>query len=250
MACYNKCSMRGETETIDLDALLGASRRTLVATAHELKAPLSLIRLYASQLENDLLTEAQRKQYSARLLFTAEQMLQLTTGLLEGYRWGQGRLPLEPVNTAIMCEEVLHELTPAAYELNQQLHYLPTKHTSVAVGHPLLLKNVLFNIVFNALKHTPAGTRVMLSSTCQGERAHLSVTDTGPGFAKNVAQHLDREAGERLQVAPSHGSSGLGLAVAKQLMGAMNGTLSIKASRRGGYCVASLRASRQLTLPL
>lgn len=242
--------MRGELETIDLDALLGVSRRTLVAAAHELKAPLSLIRMYAARLGDEGLTELQRKQYNARLLFTAEQMLQLTSGILEGFRWEQGRLPLEPVNAHVICEEVLHELSPAAHELNQTLSYISNKRALIALGHPLLLKNVLFNIVFNALKHTPPDTAVTIGAKRQSERTYISVIDTGPGFQKQTIAHINQDLGERLQAAQSRGSTGLGLAVAKQLMRAMEGTLQLKASPKGGYCLVSLQNSRQLTFSL
>lgn len=242
--------MKGELETLNLEVLLGASRRTLVAAAHELKAPLSLIRMYAARLDDATLTDAQRSQYSARLLFTAEQMLQLASGLLEGYRWEQGRLPLEPVNIHVTCEEVLHELSPVAHELGQRLMLGSASRSAVAVGHAQLLKNVLFNIVFNALKHTPPGTSVTLDSRRHLERMYISVVDTGPGFGKHIARQVNTSASTGLQAAPSRTGSGLGLAVAKQLLACMNGSLQLKASPKGGHCLVSLHASKQLALPL
>lgn len=242
--------MRGESETLDLERLLGNSQRTLMAAAHELKAPLSLIRMYAARLEQADLTEAERRQYHTRLLFTAEQVLQLTSGLLEGQRWANGQLPLEPVNTGIICEEVLHELTPAARELNQRLALRGPTRPGIALGHAQLLKNVVFNVVFNALKHTPAGTAISLNPTLRSDKAHISIIDTGPGFGKQTARQINRPAGERLQAAYARPGSGLGLSVAKQLLASMNGTLQVKASPKGGYCLLSLQTSHQLALPL
>lgn len=241
-------TMRGEQETIDLDALLGASQRTLAAAAHELKAPLSLIRMYAAYLDEASLTAEQRRQYHARLLFTAEQMLQLATGLLEGYRWGQEKLPLEPVNAHVICEEILHELTPAAAELGQSLEYGATSRPLIAVAHPLLLKNVLFNVTFNAIRHTPPETSVRIAANRHAERAHISVLDTGPGFQKQTIRRFGDDIGERLQATSSRSGSGLGLAIAKQLTRAMQGTLEIKASPKGGYCLLSLQTSKQISL--
>lgn len=242
--------MTPERGTIDLEDLLGRQRGTLAAAAHELKAPLSLIRMYAARLSDETISAEQKKQYNLRLLFTAEQMLNLTTGIVEGYGHEQGRLPLEPVNTNNICEEVLHELTPAARELGQQLIYQNSKRPLVAIGHPLLLKNVIFNIVFNALKHTPEQTRITIAATRQHDRTYVHISDTGPGFEKRTIRHINRGDGEQLQAAPSRSGSGLGLSVARQLTRAMNGTLQLKTSPSGGYCLVSLMASRQLPLQL
>lgn len=241
--------MQGERgETIDLEALLGNSQRTLTAAAHELKAPLSLIRMYAAQLEKGDLSEAKRQQYTRRLLFTAEHMSGLTNGLLEGQRWQFGQLPLEPVNTRIVCEEVLHELTPAADEWEQSLYLGSASHAGVAVGNAPMLKNVVFNLVYNALQHTPAGSHITLAAARRGERAHVTVTDTGPGFTADAARYVARGDNGRFQAMPSRSGSGLGLAVARQLLAAMNGSLQLKSSPKGGYCLVSLQASRQLAL--
>lgn len=241
--------MRREPETIDLEALLGTSRQTLIATAHELKAPLSLIRMYAARLENGDLTDVERRQYNARLLFTAEQMLQLTSGLLEGQRWIEGQLPLEPVNAVTVCEEVLHELSPVARELDQKLNLQSFRRPGIAVGNAQLLKNVVFNVTFNALKHTPPGTDISVGATQCGDKTHISVVDTGPGFGKQTIQQVNGMKNQ-FQAEQSRAGSGLGLSVAKQLLAAMNGSLQIKPSPKGGYCLMSLNASRQLSLPL
>jgi len=235
-------------ETIDLEALLERQSRTLTAAAHELKAPLSLIRMYAARLNEEGLSDAQRQQYHNRLLFTAEQMLHLSEGLIEGYRWGQGRLPLEPVNTTLICEETCHELSTAARELNQSLIFQSPRRANIAVGHPLLLKNVLFNIIFNALKHTPARTQINVAVNRHAGQALVSVIDSGPGFEKHTIDRINRAQHDRLQAATARTGSGLGLAVARQLMQAMDGRLQLKRSPRGGYCLVTLRSSQQLTL--
>lgn len=240
--------MRGET--IDLEQLLERQTRTLVAASHELKAPLSLIRMYASRLNDDSLSAEQRQQYHNRLLFTAEQMLQLTGGLLEGYRWGQQRLPLELVNPVVVCEEVCHQLHKAADELGQSLEFTPPQRATLALGHPLLLRNVLFNVIFNALKHTPPHTNVRVRVNRHAERSLVSVLDSGPGFEQGTINRINRQSCDQLQASASRSGTGLGLAVAKQLVQAMQGTLQLKRSPRGGYCVVSLQTSHQLVLPI
>lgn len=242
--------MRGEPETLDLEFLLDNSQRTLVAALHELKAPLSLIKMYGAQLDGGSLSLEDQKKYTSRLLLTAEQMLQLTTGLIEGQCLSGNQMPLEPVNTKITCEEVLHQLSPAARELEQRLEFRPGSQSSIAVGNATMLRNVVFNLVFNALKHTPAGSDITLSTVNKAEKARIHVLDTGPGFDKRTIAYVNRGVDGRFQAAADRPGSGLGLAIAKQLTMAMHGSLQLKASVTGGYCILSLPASRQLALAL
>ena len=237
-----------EVQSIKLDEAIGASRQALVAAAHELKAPLSLIRMYAAALQEGDITEADRQKYYDRISLTADHLLQLTKGMVEGYRWQDKQLPLEPVNAHVVCEEVLHSLAPYARELDQTLRYSPTRKQYVAVAHRLFLKNVLFNIACNALQHTPAKTTVTIGHRLRQDRVFFDVLDSGPGFQKSTLRAINRAVGAELQPVQSRSGTGLGLAVAKQLADAMGGSLQLTASQRGGHCSLILPMSRQLSL--
>jgi signal transduction histidine kinase len=242
--------MVGERGTINLEFLLGNSEKTLVAAAHELKAPLGLIKMYASCLGQENLSEEKRKKYTSRLLFTSEQMIKLTIGLIEGKRWVNGQLPLEPVNTKLACEEVFHELYPAAKELEHTLEFRPGAKPGIAIAHREILKNLVFNLVFNSLKHTPAGSSVIIGTAKKPNFTSISVLDSGPGFNKKTIEYVNRGASGKFQAAPERTGSGLGLAVAQQLTHVLNGRLTLKKLKNGGYCYLSLPVSRQMNLPL
>lgn len=240
--------MRRESETIDIHDVLGASRQALLTAAHDLKVPLGLIKLYALQLQSAELSKEERDKYLRRIILSAEQMLKMTTGLLETYRWSDQQLPLEPTNINLICQEVLHELSPYAKELGQTLQWHPRRRQHVVIAHHTLLHNVLFNITHNALKHTPEKTKVSLKLSHAQSAARIHVIDTGPGF-EVIAKQLSL-GNRQLQPLRSHGGTGLGLSIAKQLTRAMGGDFQLLSHRQGGHCVVSLATSRQLAFSL
>ncbi len=240
--------MQRERETVDFYDALGASRQALVTAAHDLKAPLSLIKLYAQQMQSTDISAEDREKYSRRIALSAEQLLKMTNGLLEAYRFGDQLLPLEPVNANIVCEEVLHELAPYAHELGQTLGHRITPRQHVVVAHRQLLHNVLFNVAHNALKHTPEKTVVTLKLSKSQAYSRIHVVDTGRGFRKSELHRLGSL--NTLQPMGSHAGSGFGLAIARQLTKAMGGEFRLLTSHHGGHCLVLLHRSNQLALPL
>lgn len=240
--------MQREYETLAIFDVSGASRHALATVVHDLKAPLSLIKLYAQQMQSADLSAEDREKYNRRIALSAEQLIKMTSGLLETYRLDEQALPLEPVNANITCEEVLHELFPYAKELRQTLQYKPSYRQHVVVAHRQLLHNVLFNVAFNALKHTPEKTAVTLKVSQSQQRSRIHVIDSGSGFSRSELHRLD--SSQTLQPLRSYTGSGLGLSIATRLTQAMGGELKLLASRRGGHCLVLLHNSSQLALPL
>ncbi|HEX6462059.1 MAG TPA: HAMP domain-containing sensor histidine kinase [Candidatus Saccharimonadales bacterium] len=228
----------------------GASHHALITAAHDLKAPLSLIKFYAQHMQSADISAEERQKYTRRIALSAEQLLKMTTGLLEAYRFGEQTLPLEPVNATIACEEVLHELAPYANELGQALRYQAAQRQCVVVAHRQLLHNVLFNIAYNALKHTPEKTIVTVKLLRSHNLSRIHVTDNGPGFKQADLQRFGGSTTPLLQPLRSHSGTGFGLSIAKQLTHIMGGELKLLASQRGGHCLVMLHSSRQLALPL
>lgn len=218
---------------------------TLVAAAHELKEPLALIRLYAQLLADHQLDASERRRFERRIGLAAEQLLELTSGLVEGYRWQQQTLPLEPVAANLLCEEVTHAVFEYARQHGHQLEYRPRAGRHVAVAHRAFLRNVLYNLLCNAIKHSPPGSTVVLRTGRTGEHLQLQVCDTGPGFNRQALAAL--AAGEQWRQPLTGRAGGLGLLVAQELVRAMYGQLRVVASRRGGRVDVHLPLSRQLS---
>lgn len=233
-----------------------SSEEALLAAAHELKTPLTIISHLVSTLRDDSigLSQLQQECYLERIELTSERMMRLVEGLTQSYRFEQAgevlhQLELEPLNLTQICEDVVHELTPLASHLGQNVQLrLPLKNRLV-VGHKELLQNIITNLVDNALKHNPKDTDVILTMNSQDQLSRLNVRDNGPMIAAAEFKQLKQRLGKQVQTtAYRAGSSGLGLYIAGQLAKAMGGNLGATAHRQGGMTLyVDLLRSRQLS---
>jgi two-component system phosphate regulon sensor histidine kinase PhoR len=110
-------------------------------------------------------------------------------------------------------------------------------------GDARAVEHVLSNLVDNAVKYCPRGTRVMVSASAQGDRVDLVVTDDGPGIP---AEHLPRvfERFYRVDAGRSRelGGTGLGLSIVKHMVEAMRGRVGVESEvGRGSTFTVALR---------
>lgn len=222
-----------------------------VAAAHELKAPLALIRQLSLSLEQGRWNEAEQRRMLRHITLTSEGALRLTADLTRATRLEDSLFELTPINPRELCEEVAHELTPLFRAKNRELRVSADRRPLLAVANRDLLRRIIINFSDNALQYADTTTPVTLratSATC-GERVKISVRDYGPAVPtdvwKTVKRHLGR-APQTLQNRP--GSSGLGLYLAGQFADAMNGRIGATRHRDGATFYVELLSSRQLRL--
>jgi two-component system OmpR family sensor kinase/two-component system sensor histidine kinase BaeS len=209
-------------------------RRNLTAdVAHELRTPLHIIRgnlegildgVYAPTPEHIEAT-LQETRTLARLVDDLR-----TLSLAES---GQLPLVLEPVDVADLLADVVTSFSAQAESAGIDLRCAADAATPLEIqGDAGRLDQVLSNLVSNALRHTPSGGRITLSAEAADGCVRLTVADTGEGIApEDLPFVFDRFwRGDR---ARSHsGSTGLGLAIAAQLVRAHGGAIRV-ASRPG-----------------
>ncbi|MGH3442323.1 MAG: ATP-binding protein [Nitriliruptorales bacterium] len=234
-------AMSDVTETVQLTRELHAAKEAAEAAnrakseflsrmSHELRTPLNAVLGFAQMLEMGELTGEQRDSVG-HILGAGEHLLALIDEVLEIARIEAGALTvsLEPVPVASLVAEVTDLLAPQA---TRRAVTLDTEHASapdrVALADPQRLKQVLLNLVANAIKYNRAGGTVTVSSTpaAQG-RLRLVVTDTGRGIAPELQERVfspfDRLDADRSTVP----GTGLGLAVSRRLVEAMGGTIGV-----------------------
>lgn len=227
--------------------------QSLVAAAHELKTPLAIIAHLASALEDEsLATPEQRRAGLQRIQLSAERTMRLIQGLTTSYRLGDEQLKLalnlQPVNITQICEEVAHEILPFARVQSQTLELALGQRSQLVVGDKELLHSVLFNLLDNAIRHTPPQTTVRMHVRRRTELVRVCVHDSGPGIQPSDMTKLKQRLGTHTQPIVTRSSgSGLGLYIAQQLADAMGGRLGVGTVKSGADFHVDLLHSRQLS---
>jgi signal transduction histidine kinase/DNA-binding NarL/FixJ family response regulator len=228
----------------DTRAAVEARQRVLAIVAHDLRGPLTAIRLDAEVL-GDRLPEAEggSARTARRIARAAGRMDGLIEDLLEVARVEGGAYALEPADVDLnaLLREAGEMLRPLA-----AAHALALSITEAA-GEPLVradgkrLLQAVTNLVGNAVKFTPAGGAVSLAARVDGTEARISVCDTGPGIPPEELPHVfgafwqARHADRR--------GLGLGLSIARGIAEAHGGRIWVESAPGQG-------AAFHVTLPL
>jgi len=223
----------------------------LVTAAHELKAPLALVRQLALTLEEDDYTPAERERMLRQIALVSERALRLTTDLARASRLEDSLFELEPLNPQQICEEVAHELTPLYKARGRELRIASRYRPMIAVANRDLLRRVVLNFGDNALNYGADDQPVELyvGKRESGTKIRLGVRDYGPTIPVNTWEKLQSSLGKGTQVLHARPqSSGLGLYVAGQFAEAMQGRIGATRHRDGTTFYVDIAASRQLSL--
>lgn len=221
----------------------------VTAAAHELKAPLALMRQLALVLETTATDE--QKRLLQQITLTSERALRLTTDITKAARLEDALFALEPVNPEQICRDIVHELGPLFEAHGRQLAFGERRHPLLLVAHRDLLRRVLMNFSDNALHYTEPGTVVHLqiSALKKAGMVRIGVRDYGPALSADMWERLRRSlarAPQAIHARPQ--SSGLGLFIASQFAEAMNGRVGLTRHRDGATFYVDLPASSQLSL--
>ena len=200
-------------------------QRTFVADAsHELRTPLTSVLANLELLEESL--NGQERDLARSALRSTQRMRRLVADLLLLARSDVRQPgPAVQVDLAELVIAAASELEPASDDHSLELRVKPTP----LVGNPDDLERVAINLIDNAIRHTPPGTRIVVTVRQQRDgRAELIVADDGPGIAPELKKHLFerfvRAGGE------SSGSFGLGLAIVQAVTQAHDGTIVVKSA--------------------
>jgi PAS domain S-box-containing protein len=207
----------------------------LALLAHELRTPVSTMLLSADLLRDprsEPLPQAAVRELGAKMLASGRHLLALLDDLLDLSRMEAGRLDLAPVPTPLgpLLGEVGQAIAPLATDQGLDLDV----HADVAacvLADPLRLRQVLLNLLTNAIKFTGAGGRVWVEVGGSEREVMVSVHDTGRGIAP---QDLDRIFRPYEKSSAATPGVGLGLAIARRLIELQGGTLRVASNVGAG----------------
>nr|WP_221377426.1 ATP-binding protein [Actinoplanes polyasparticus] len=214
----------------------------LAAVSHDLRTPLASAKAAVAGLRSD---EVHFDEHDRReLLATADESLDrlsaLLANLLDMSRLQAGALAVHLTDVGLedVVPAALDELGPAGRQITVRLpEDLPAAHAD-----PGLLDRVLVNVVGNALRYSPADRPPEITGRARDGRLELRVVDHGPGVPPGDRERIF-QAFQRLGDRDNHTGVGLGLALARGLTEAMDGTLIPEDTAGGGLTMV-------LTLPM
>lgn len=223
----------------------------LIVAAHELKAPLALIRQLSLSLADVDLLPAEQTEIIEHIRQTSERAIRLTSDLTRSQRLQPPLFELEPVDCQQMCQAVAKEMAPLYQASQRQFRVARRKKPLLAVANKELLQRVLLNFAGNAIYHTDDRAAIEISASARegGETIRFSVRDFGPSVAKNIFSSLSGDGllrPEQLNARPE--SSGLGLLISRQFAEFMNGSIGMIRHRDGATFYVDIKASKQLNL--
>ena len=222
---------------------LSAARAELVAiTSHELREPMNGVLGMARLLRETVLDEEQRS-YVETIVGSAETLLTVINDVLDLSRVDAGRLDIVEISyeLAPLLARLEALLAPRARQKGLSFGVrLGEGLPRVVRGDPGRLRQVLLNLVGNAVKFTERGS-VEISADAAGpsqaRRLRLAVRDTGPGIEPAALERLFTAFAQAdARVGRVHGGSGLGLMIARRLSEAMGGELRVESGAGGGTC--------------
>ncbi len=244
--------MQGEEQTRGIEGgAISYTAPLFVAAAHELKAPLALVRQLALTIEDGDCTPADVQKYAHQISLTSERALRMTTGLTKASRLEDSLFSLEPLNPVSLCEEVVEELAPLYNARGKRLQMAPRQRPLLALANRDLLRRILMNFADNALHYSDEETPVVITAKSydNGSTIRLGVRDYGPALPAKLWRRMEKSLGRHAQ--PLHNrpeSSGIGMYISSQFAQAMDAEVGATRHRDGATFYVDVSASTQMRL--
>lgn len=216
-----------------------------IATAsHDLKNPITSVLGYSELMTRAGSLNDQQTEFLHRIQHAAGQMNDLVLGLLELARLDAG-IPInrEPMSLVDLLTSVTQEFQLKAADKAQTLALLPSEQ-GLLMGDPLRLRQVLRNLIGNAIKYTPNEGQITVGADVHERNVQIFIQDTGLGIPEKDLPHIfDRfyrvHNDDRVDIE----GNGLGLAIVKAIVEQHGGKIAVESEHGKGTCF-------RVTLPL
>lgn len=203
----------------------------LANMSHEIRTPLNGI-VGMTELLADTDQTTEQKKYIKSLIFSAETLTDLINDILDISKIESGNIEIEEISFDLwgMLHEIVNIFSIRAEEKGLELKIsCPQSVRGSFLGDPTRLRQILINIIGNALKFTEEGSvQIRICENTELENVmHFEVSDTGIGIPDKKAAHMFKKfsQGDR-STTRKYGGTGLGLSICKKLIGLMGGHIS------------------------
>lgn len=221
----------------------------ILVVAHELKAPLCLIRQLTLAL-GVANSDSAKQRLESQLVEVSERALRQVEDLSKIARLEDGLFTTEPVSVRGICEAVMREISPLFQFEHRNLTTVYSNKSRLAAANRELLYSIIYNFCVNAVRYSDCQSSSQLSVSDNRGRIRVSVRDYGPALPVKIWHDL--QSGVLLKptsITMRPGSSGLGLYIASQFAQHMHAKLGAIRHRDGTSFYIDLPISKQAALP-
>ena len=236
------------------EASSAAKTRFLSGVTHELRTPLNAVLGFSEMIARETFGPAHPRyvEYAALIHESGQHLLSLVNDVLDLAKMEAGKQTLrrEPVDLGKAAATALDIVTLQAQKARITLALDIEPGLPQADADPRAIRQIVLNLVANALKFTPAGGRVTVALAREGAAIRLTVTDTGIGIPAAALARLGRAFEQVEEAQGGKVGTGLGLAIVKALTALHGGFMDIRSREGEGTQVAIyIPASAQIPAP-
>ncbi|WLA62985.1 PAS domain-containing sensor histidine kinase [Bradyrhizobium diazoefficiens] len=236
------------------EAADAAKTRFLATMSHELRTPLNAIIGFSDMIAQEqalMLGAAQRKEYAQLINDSGQHLLSVVNGILDMSKMESGNFEIasEPFAPRASLMHCCNLLALKARENGIDLITDAPQDLPVMTGDPRAFKQIVLNLVANAIKFTERGGQVSVSAAVSGSQLTLRISDTGVGIAPDDLKRIGApffQAGKTYQ--RRHEGTGLGLSIVKSLVALHLGDLTVQ-SRLGEGTAVTVKLPLVYTSP-
>jgi signal transduction histidine kinase len=214
-----------------------AARHQLVASvSHDLRTPITSLRLLADAIGDDIVAGGQRRSYLRRMGTHIDALSALIDDLFELSRLEAGDIgwSLDQLAVGELVDEAVDAMRTQADAKGVRVAVNMAPELSTARGNPEKLQRVLFNLIQNAIRHTPADGSVVVRAQPTPQGIEIEVADTGEGIARAEREQVfDPFYRGGADAARTGAGAGLGLALSRAIIEAHGGRIWIADSAAG-----------------
>lgn len=220
----------------------------ILVAAHELKAPLCLLRQLAFSM--DYATDTKDlKKIQNQMINVSDRALRQVQDLTKIARLDDGLFEMEPVAVRAVCDEVTAELRALFRFNHRNLEIEYRNRNRLVSANRELLYSVIYNFCLNAMHYSDEETRSELTLSDKDGKVRLDVRDFGPALPKDVWKSLQKGwVTKPTSIAMRPGSSGLGLYIASKFSQYMKAEVGAVRHRDGTSFFVELLPSKQASL--
>ena len=207
----------------------------VTTVSHDLRSPLTAILGYIELIGRAGEVNDQQQEFILRIQNSVQHISYLISDLLDLGRIEAGLdTTKEHVDITRLTREMFESMEGAARAAKVDLQGEIQENMGLVFGDPIRLKQMLGNLIDNALKYTPVGGQVYLAAHSEGDQVILTVSDTGPGIPLNDQPYLFNRFFRASNVPDDVSGTGLGLSIVKSILDNHNGRIWVESQLSEG----------------